>query len=171
MKDGSMIKMDNTKFWKTVGYWLLNLTWGSIMTAIGLVGFIGCMIVNIFTRNKKVRFYKGAIVTYTGHYWGGVSLGPFLFIYTEAEKSWHEHRRMCEHEWGHTIQNIVLGPLNLFLVCIPSFTRYWYREVVVKLGRKHYSELPPYDSIWFEGQATAIGAKYRMSDDYWTKGE
>lgn len=162
--------MDNTKFWKTAGYWLLSLTWGSIMTAIGLLGFIGCMIINIFTRNMTVRYYKGAIVTYVGHYWGGVSLGSFIFVYTEAKKSWYEDRRMCEHEWGHSIQNIVLGPLNPFLVCIPSFTRFWYREFLRKHYPKKYSKLPSYDSIWFEGQATKIGEKYRMNDDYWTKG-
>ena len=38
--------------------------------------------------------------------------------------------------------------------------RYWYRELIVRSGKKKYSELPDYDSIWFEGWATRLGEKH-----------
>ena len=47
-----------------------------------------------------------------------------------------------------------------FLVSIPSMIRFWYREAVVALKRKTLSQLPTYDSIWFEGTASKIGTQY-----------
>lgn len=70
------------------------------------------------------------------------------------------------HEWGHGIQNIILGPLMPFLVAIPSCIRYWYRELLVRSGEKKYADLPDYDSIWFEGWATKLGKKYYKAEDY-----
>lgn len=64
------------------------------------------------------------------------------------------------HEAGHSLQNILLGPLMPFLVAIPSAVRYWYREYQVKKKKKLRGELPPYESIWFEGWATRLGNKY-----------
>ena len=56
------------------------------------------------------------------------------------------------HECGHGIQNCIWGPLMIFVVCIPSATRYWYREF--KYHRKGLTPPTKYDDIWFEGQAT-----------------
>ena len=41
-----------------------------------------------------------------------------------------------------------------FVICIPSAARYWYREYLWHFNKEKYRKLPPYDSIWFEGQAT-----------------
>ena len=43
----------------------------------------------------------------------------------------------------------------MIIISLMSVIRYWYRRVAGK--RK---PLPPYDSIWFEGQATALGEYY-----------
>jgi hypothetical protein len=53
-----------------------------------------------------------------------------------------------------------------FLVAIPSFIRYWYRELLVRSGEKKYADLPDYDSVWFEGWATKLGKKYYKVEDY-----
>ena len=42
-----------------------------------------------------------------------------------------------------------------FLVNIPSSSRYWYRKAVHAIAPKKH--LPPYDSIWFEAEATRLG--------------
>ena len=69
---------------------------------------------------------------------------------------------------GHGIQNLYWGPLMIFVIVIPSVTRFWYREWYWKYRYpKTGKALPPYDSIWFEGQATKLGAKYWTS--YWIK--
>jgi hypothetical protein len=41
------------------------------------------------------------------------------------------------------------------VISLPSFLRYWYRRIIVKINKN--KKLPPYDSIWFEGQATRLG--------------
>lgn len=38
--------------------------------------------------------------------------------------------------------------------------RYWYRELIIRSGKKKYSDLPDYDAIWFEGWATRLGEKH-----------
>ena len=60
---------------------------------------------------------------------------------------------MC-HEYGHSLQNCILGPFMLIVVNLPSTVRYWYRRIAMSLGK---APKKPYDSIWFEGQATKWG--------------
>lgn len=62
-----------------------------------------------------------------------------------------------KHEFGHTFQNCLLGPLFPFLVAIPSATRYWIQEIRCRKGKGHLNK--PYDSIWFELSATDIGTE------------
>ena len=52
------------------------------------------------------------------------------------------------HELGHGIQNMYFGPFTIFVVSIPSFLRFWWRDIMTKLGA---APCTSYDSIWFEG--------------------
>ena len=93
-----------------------------------------------------------------GKNWGGGSLGVFMFTCRNASK------RLKEHEHGHSLQNCYYGPMMPLLVNVPSSLRFWYRKAVMRLvpGKK----LPPYDSIWFEAEATRLGKEYikKMED-------
>lgn len=127
------------------------------MTVIGLLAIIVCSIIG----KRRPRIYKNSLyVEFGSPTWGGVNFGPFFIVDTDTNPD------IVMHEWGHGIQNIILGPLFPFLVAIPSFTRYWYRRYVVKSGHVEPSKLPPYDSVWFEGWATKIGKKYYSEEDY-----
>lgn len=124
-----------------------------------LIGAIGALFFSI--KGRKPHFYKGAIYFEVGGpEWGGVNFGPFFFVDTRTNP------HIVMHEWGHGIQNIILGPLMPFLVAIPSCIRYWYRELLVRSGEKKYADLPDYDSVWFEGWATKLGKKYYKVEDY-----
>ena len=46
--------------------------------------------------------------------------GAFIFIDTGAEGEEYK-KTVSVHEYGHTIQSLILGPLYLFVVGIPSF--------------------------------------------------
>jgi len=107
----------------------------------------------IITGHKPKRFHQ-YIYFEVGYNWGGFEVGGFFVVDKYASI------RTIRHEAGHGIQNIILGPLMPFLVSIPSATRYWYREYLVRKKKKLRSELPPYDCIWFEGWATKLGEKY-----------
>ena len=138
------------KFW----YWLFSCTWGLLNTLIGLI----CMICVLpFTRN--IHFYAGAIVTFIDYSYGSFNFGPFLFIYKNCNNWPVEYRRIHEHEYGHSIQTFYFGPLQLFLVDIPSIVRFWHRKWIETHKKNYY--LPPYDAAWFEHMATSLGAKYR----------
>lgn len=132
-----------------VVYYLLNFTWGAIMSVIGLVATVFAL---IFLKCKAHR--NGC--TYTveiGGDWGGLELGCFSFVggYYNSDFEYFEHTR--KHEFGHSLQNMILGPIAIFISFIPSIIRYW----VFKYRDKKHIKNPPYDAIWFEGTATKYG--------------
>ncbi|MEO7175456.1 MAG: hypothetical protein ABIV51_06330 [Saprospiraceae bacterium] len=53
----------------------------------------------------------------------GICLGYFVFWTTEK---YGDTNRTRKHEYGHSIQSRLLGPLYLILVGIPSMARYLY---------------------------------------------
>ena len=130
------------------GYYALSFTWGIIMTLIGMtVGGILTMLGHKATKHGPCWCY----VVGTG--WGGVSLGPVIIMSEGNAKGTHTKN----HEFGHSLQNCIWGPLFPFVIAIPSATRLKYREMQQKCGRPPKTE---YDDIWFEGQATEWGNKY-----------
>ena len=129
-------------------FYLLSVTWGLPMTLIGYIAAFCVMATNPEIRPLK---WGGCQYFVIGKNWGGVSLGTFIFVCRDYDDS------LLNHEFGHAIQNCRYGPLFPFIVAIPSATRYWYQEIVIRLGLKKQSELPEYDSIWFEKEATDLG--------------
>lgn len=134
---------------KILIFWLLSLTWGSIMSVFGLV----CALALILTGHKPKVFHY-LIYFEVGNGSNGFEAGCFFFC--NKQPSLH----LKQHEAGHGIQNIILGPLMPILVSIPSCIRYWYRRWLVKHGKKLWSELPDYDAFWVEHWATSLGEKY-----------
>ena len=66
---------------------------------------------------------------------------------------WHEH--------GHGVQNCFWGILFIPVIWIPSAIRYWYRHI--RYTSKGIKAPTSYDSIWFEGDASAVGRKYKSA--------
>ncbi len=128
-------------------FWALSWTWGIITTLMGTLIALALIIAG----HKPKRFH-GLVYFEVGEGWGGVNFGPFFFISHDCGL----HAK--QHEAGHGLQNVMLGPLMPFLVLIPSAARYWWRRYLVHIGKG--DELTPYDSAWFEGWATALGVKY-----------
>ncbi|MCR5829070.1 MAG: hypothetical protein K6F93_01800 [Lachnospiraceae bacterium] len=87
---------------------ILQCTWGIGATLVGLVFFI---------KNRKCprHRYRGAVDIRWNNPYGGLSLG--LFIFTPNVESEHAEQ-VRVHEYGHCIQNIVLGPLMLIVGAI-----------------------------------------------------
>ena len=133
-------------------FYIRSFTWGLPVNVGGAV----CALAMLATGHKPDRF--GQCLHFTiGEKWGGGSLGVFLFTCRNAS------RRLLEHEHGHSIQNCFYGPLMPFLVNLPSSSRYWYRRAIQKIHPE--KKLPPYDSIWFEAEATKLGHDY-MNNKY-----
>ena len=131
---------------KTLIYRLWQCTWGFLQTLLGFV---------VFLQHYKDKhfWYHGALITV----WedkASVSLGLFVFVTEEpffAKK--YEGQisveelsdRLLVHEYGHTIQSCILGPLYLPVIGIPSFcwanTPHFERNR--RMGRYRYSDFYP----------------------------
>lgn len=126
-------------------FYFLSLTWGLPMTLLGAL----ISLVLICAGYKPKRFHH-FIYFEIGEKWGGFESGMFFFV--NKNPSLH----LKQHEAGHGIQNCIFGFFMPF-ISLWSVARYWYRKL--KKGN-----LPPYDSIWFEGQATKLGKKHFGKD-------
>lgn len=127
-----------------IRFYILSFTWGLPVT------ISGCIIALLFliTGHKPKRF--GYCFRFESkRLKGGCSAG--VFIFSKKDPSSH---LLC-HEHGHGVQNCLYGPLMPFLVSIPSSTRYHYRNLKYRITRK--PNKTPYESIWFESQATKLG--------------
>lgn len=128
---------------------ILSWTWGLPMTLIGYA-------VAVVLRWLDYRPHQWGGSTYfqVGRHWGGVSFGPITVVDNNTDDY------ILNHEFGHAIQNCYWGLLFPFVIAIPSFIRYWFREAVVYFGIRELCELPGYYTIWFEKQASNLGQKY-----------
>lgn len=115
------------KIFKSILYWVWSLTWGGIMTWLGLI--IG--IILTMTGHKPHRFHYNLYWT-VGKNWGGLEFGAVFLI--------DEHNSLStrQHEHGHGLQNLIFGPLSPLFVTIPSAFRYWFREMNSKKERLIY---------------------------------
>lgn len=119
-------------------YWLLSLTWGIVMSFIGLLAAAGALCLG-----ARPIEYNHSIVFFIGKYWGSVNLGPVIFMSKTQDID------ILAHEYGHSIQNCVFGP-GMIIISIMSFIRAaWYKFTEPKTD---------YYSIWFEKQATDWGS-------------
>ncbi len=137
---------------KTFIYRIWQSTWGILQTLLGLIMFI----IHIKSRHFS---YHGAIIT-VWNVKSSMSLGVFVFVTPEpyfAEKyegqiSVEElFSRLLVHEYGHTIQSLILGPLYLIIIGIPS-TLWGF------LGAKKRKEKQiPYGDFFTEEWANSLG--------------
>lgn len=127
--------------WRRAVFYLLQFTWGLSANLAGLLVFLCCR------PSRRERFRNG-VVSYLPGRWGGLSLGVFLFL---GER---EDPGLRVHEYGHTIQCLVLGPLYWPAVVIPSAV--WY-HCFARYRRRHGV---PYDALYCERWATAWGRRW-----------
>jgi hypothetical protein len=121
-------------------YTITQWTWGLPQTLIGSAVFM-------IHRKDRHYDYNGAHVTE----WerdDGVSLGKFIFVPKDR-------RSLIRHEYGHTIQSLILGPAYLLMVGLPSIM--WnrlpyFREKRRRTGRSYYSAV-------FESTANKLGER------------
>lgn len=136
---------------KRILYTLLQCTWGAAQTLLGFFFFLA-------TFRCPHRIYRGCIDTH----WrlsSGLSLG--LFIFTPEEK----HRRsqpVRVHEYGHTVQSLMLGPFYL-IVCLISAT--WANLPYFRRMRRERHI--PYTACFVEAWASRLGEKVTGEPAIW----
>lgn len=86
-------------------------------------------------RIKNIDFY------YAKSFSGGISLGQYIILGHENEKS-------VRHEYGHCVQSKILGPLYLLIIGMPSIVHAWLHESQC-IGKSYYH-------FWTESWANRI---------------
>ena len=95
-------------------YLVLQWTWGIVQNLVGLA-VMACVRAG-HPERRPFRFH-GAVVVPWGR--GGASMGMGMFIFF-GHRSEADAARLLVHEYGHTIQSILLGPLYLPVIGLPS---------------------------------------------------
>ena len=139
---------------QTYLYRFWQCTFGLVQTIVGLILF--CV-----HGNCKHYSYHGAIITEWNNN-SSISLGMFVFVSAkpffvkkyEGQISEKEcSKRLLVHEYGHTIQSLMLGPLYLIVIGIPSFL--W----AFLMGKKRKEKQIPYGAFFTEKWANRLGER------------
>ena len=133
--------------WKIAVYRLWQWTWGLPQTLVGLAMALK------YRRCPRKRV-GGALATLHDGDWGGVSLGMFIFVPQGLRPE--KEAEYLSHEYGHTFQSALLGPLYLFAVGIPSFLWANLPRNVRKRSLRHIA----YESHYPENWAEKLGHKH-----------
>ena len=126
------MKKPRSRKLKKHAYTAAQWTWGLPQTLIGAALYVA--------HHKDDHFdYRGAKATA----WDkdtGISLGKFIFVPRRA--GGNAGRFLLEHEYGHTIQSLILGPMYLPTIGLPSVIwlnfpgfKHWRRRT----GTSYYS--------------------------------
>ena len=131
-------------------FYLVQFTWGIIQNLVGLIGFL------FFLPKARHDRFGNAVITYveTEKSFGGISLGIFIFVNGKKQDGWLHDTRI--HEYGHTIQSLVLGPLYFFVIGFPSMI--WCNFPPIVRYRKENDV--SYYTIYCEGWANIWGSRF-----------
>ena len=97
-------------------FYFVQWTWGLTVNIAGGIAFLIC------TKIKGYRWqhFGYAKIVYIPWNAGGLSLGLYIFMKDNSKnKKWTYNTRI--HEYGHTWQCLLLGPLYWIVVALPSF--------------------------------------------------
>ena len=129
-------------------FYIIQWTWG---LSVNIVGGIAYLICTAVLKRPHQRFGK-AFIVYLPWNAGGLSMGLFIFVkdgHTKPE--WTYNTRI--HEYGHTWQCLLLGPLYYIVIAIPSVI---WCNVFGGYRKKHNIS---YYKLYCEAWANAWGQK------------
>lgn len=130
-------------------FYLIQFTWALPQNLVGCIAYL------ILSRKYKHERFHNAFITYISKKnFGGVSIGIFIFINPDKKEAWLHDTRI--HEYGHTIQSLVLGPLFPFVIALPSVI--WCGSARLNKYRKDNDV--SYYWLYCEGWANLWGARF-----------
>lgn len=124
---------------KLILFYIINFTWGILQNIMGLFLLIKY-------RKCKKKWFHGALIIYHNENWGGISMGMFIVINGNRKEKWITETKV--HEYGHCIQTLILGPLYLFVVGIPSFIWCNAKKYITLRKEKQVSYFDFYPERW-----------------------
>ena len=133
---------------KLILFYMIQMSWGILQNALG---FIVWLYVLLTGPKEERRFFHGALVTR----WdleSSMSLGMFLFLGTDDE-------RVIVHEYGHSIQSLILGPFYLLVIGVPSFLWASSYSRVTRSRKKKVRYTSFYPERWANHLGKAVTGK------------
>ncbi len=98
-----------------VFFYAVQWTWCLPVNIVGLIAYLICTKI----KGYKTQKFGYANIVYMPWNQGGLSMGLFIFMREDhPDKEWTYNTRI--HEYGHTWQCLLLGPLYYPVVAIPS---------------------------------------------------
>ena len=88
----------------------------------------------------------------------GVSLGNYIFLDNDG----YYNYITIKHEYGHQKQSLMLGPLYLIIICLPSVIG----NIIYRIKYKYFKKYYDYDSYYkqpWEAWADRLGGVVRKS--------
>ncbi len=96
-------------------FYLIQWTWGLPVNIVGGIAYLICTKI----LHKPHSKFGYANIVYLPWNAGGLSMGLFIFMRENHEnKAWTYNTRI--HEYGHTWQCLLLGPLYYIVIALPS---------------------------------------------------
>ena len=114
--------------------WFVHVTWGLPQTLVGAMVWLA-------SGRPSHHAYRAAVVTNWSRN-AGLSLGPFVFLPR------YSSRRLLVHEYGHTVQSLLLGPLYLPVIVLPSLMWAGVPAFNRMRRRRHLSYYALYTERW-----------------------
>ncbi len=132
---------------RAILFYAWQFTYAILQNIAGIVMFI------IYkSKGAESEMFHNAVITYIDKkHFGGVSLGIFIFI--NKNTSGDKRHDVKIHEYGHTVQSLILGPLWLFVIALPSVI--WCNLPVFVKMRKEKNV--SYYRFYCEGWANMCG--------------
>lgn len=119
---------------------ILKFFWQLLQTIVALIYFL-------YLRYKDEILdtctFQGAVVFIKKESYGSVTLGNHIFLSPRATDT------TIRHEWGHTRQSLLLGPLYLIVIGIPS--------IIWAATHRAIAPNKPYDWFYTEVWANKLG--------------
>lgn len=135
---------------RQVLYGFVQVIWGLPQTALGFAVFLA------HARCPHFR-YHGAVVT-TWEARKALSLGLFVFVNGSGEAceaAGSVDKPLLVHEYGHTVQSLIVGPLYLLIVGLPSLV--WMN--VPAFARRRRKTGTSYYAFYTERTANWLGER------------
>lgn len=125
-------------------FYLIQFTCGLPQNILGFL---------LSRKYKKSQKFFGANIYYHDQNWGGVSLGMFIIMSGINGKEWTESVKV--HEYGHSLQSLILGPFYLLFIGLPSMIWCKSKRFINYRAQNNIS----YYSFYTEKWANYLGSK------------
>ena len=128
---------------------------------------IAYVIILINCKSIKLMVSKDGISHYlVDHLFNrAISLGNYIFLDSDGNFSY----KTIKHEFGHQKQSLMLGPLYLIIIGLPSIIGNIIDRIKYKYFRRHYDPDFYYKQPW-EAWADKLGGVVRKSINNINKG-